>query len=85
MVIIKFVFLTELGSVSAVDAEGLVALVDLPDGGVENETVGAKLDFGYSINTFVVFVALSVILILTVLFRAPEFGSNCKADKLTFS
>jgi hypothetical protein len=85
MMLIKCVFLTELGSVSTVNTEGLVAFVDLPDCGVENETVGAKLDFGYSINTFVVFVALSVVLILTVLFRASEFGSNCKADKLTFS
>lgn len=77
--------LTELSPVTTVDTEGLVAFVDLPDGGVEDETVGAKLDFGYSIDALVVFVALFVVLILTVLFRAPEFGSNCKADRLTFS
>jgi hypothetical protein len=73
---------TQFSSVSAVDAEGLVALVNLPDGRVEDKTVRAQFGCGYSINAFVVFVALSVIFVLAVFFRTPEVGSDCGSDRI---
>lgn len=58
--------LTKLCSVATVNIEGLVALVDLSEGRIEDQTVGTEPFLGYSIAALVVFVALHLILVRTI-------------------
>lgn len=66
----------QLSPISAVNVEGLVALVHLTDALVEDQTVRAQLLCGHTVDALVVFVALYRILVLVVLGvgRALEAG-----------
>lgn len=65
---VKFssVTLTQLSSVSAVYVEGLIAFVDLPDQRVEHQTVRTQLSGSDAVYALVVFVALSLVLVLSI-------------------
>lgn len=58
--------LTQFGSIAAVYVKRLVAFVDFSDACIEHETVRAESFFGDAVATFVKFVALYLILILSV-------------------
>lgn len=58
--------LTQFCSVSTVNIERLIALVDLSETRIEDQTVGAEFLFGDSISALVVLVALHLILVLSV-------------------
>lgn len=64
--------LTELSPVSTVYVEGLVTFVDLPDGGVEHQTVWAQLGGGHAVHTLVELVTLDGVLVLSILVGAFE-------------
>lgn len=67
--------LTQLSPVSTVYIEGLVTLVDLPDGGVEYQAVGTQLGCGHAINTLVELVTLRGVLVLAIFVWAFELGT----------
>lgn len=56
----------QLGTISAIHIEGLVALVDLPYQGVEDQAVGTQLLCGLSIDALVEFITLDGILVLSI-------------------
>lgn len=58
--------LTEFCSVTAVNVERLIALVDLSERWIEDETVRAEPFLGYAVAALVVFVALHLILVRTI-------------------
>lgn len=59
--------LTQFRPLSAVNVEGLVALVHLADGLVKDEAVRAQLLCGHTVDALVVFVALHSVLVLIIL------------------
>lgn len=67
----------QLYSIAAVNVEGLIALVDLPDRRVEHETIGAEFLRCTSVVTLVELVTLYLILVLTVLRWTFELLGMC--------
>lgn len=64
--------LTQFYSVAAVNIEWLIAFVDFPNRGIENQTIRAQPFSDTSIVTFIEFVALDGILVLPILTGAFE-------------
>lgn len=62
----------EFSSVAAVHVEGLVALVDLADEGIEHETIRADLLYSYALLALEEFVALPSVRVLAVFVWAFE-------------
>jgi hypothetical protein len=67
----------QLGTVSAVDVEGLVAFVDFADQGVEDQAVGAELLDGDAVLALVEFVTLAGVFVLAVFRGALELRIGC--------
>lgn len=74
--------LTQFCTVTAVNVEWLVTLVDLTKAGVKHKTIGAETLSGDSITALVVFIALHLILVLSVFVVGTlEFLGICKETK----
>lgn len=70
--------LTQLYAITAIDVEGLVALVNLPDGRIEDKPIRAEALRGPTVRALVELVALNRILVLAVLRRTLEALRVCK-------
>lgn len=73
-----FFFVTEFGSVAAIDVEGLIALVDLPDERIEDEPVGTELLRRDAVDALVELVALPRVFVLAVLRWTFELLAVCE-------
>lgn len=72
MIVISRYLLTEFQSVPAVYTERLIALIDLPYVGVEDESIRAKPFDGFPVEAFVVLVALHGVLVEAIFWRTLE-------------
>lgn len=75
------VILTQFSTILAVHIEGLIAFVDLAVQWIKDKTIGAELRLGDTIIAQIIFIALPLVLELSIRFGAIEFGSNCDNRK----